>query len=258
MLEQAKWITRVEFLCSARIGGRLWRCRRQAWQNRRERKSADEAGGWCWRSRPPGASCGLGGRGGQRDGIAPRWPRRTPPWWPGFGLAARNLEQLLTWKPDSDEAAYVLGLCEQCAGELVRPRQRGPGDAPGSDFTQRAILARLQLLHGAGRLSDAEKLVIDAANDPRNDRTDLLVLLVPIYSEIGRSDEAERLIQDRWEHLNARGEATPEQSIKLVRVHIELTFKAPSLENLRRLPCARLTTGALKMIVCGSAEPTWR
>ena len=63
--------------------------------------------------------------------------------------------------------------------------------ALGSNFTQRAILARLRLHNGSGRLAVAEQVVTEAASDPTNDRTELLVLLVPIYSQIGRSDEAD-------------------------------------------------------------------
>ena len=150
-----------------------------------------------------------------------------------FGLAARDVEQLLAWKTDSDEAAYVLGMCEQSRGRSQAADAAWSRVAPGSAFTQRAILARLRLYHDTARLAAAEKMIVDAANDPRNDGTDLLVLLVPIYSLIGRSDDAERLIEDRWEHLYKTGEATPEQSIKLVRVHMDLTWKAPSLEALR-------------------------
>ena len=150
-----------------------------------------------------------------------------------FGVAARNLEQLLAWKPDADEAAYVLGMCEQARGRTREADQAWARVAPGSAFTQRATLARLRLFHDSGRLAAAERAVIDAANDPRNDATDLLVLLVPIYSQIGRAADAERLIENRWEHLFTNGEATPEQSIKLVRVHMDLTWKAPSIEELR-------------------------
>jgi thioredoxin-like negative regulator of GroEL len=150
-----------------------------------------------------------------------------------FGLAARNLEKLLAWSPSADEAAYVLGICEQARGRTREADQAWARVSPGSAFTQRAILARLRLFHDTGRLAAAEQVVIDAANDPRNDGTDLLVLLVPIYSQIGRSGEAERLVANRWEHLYAQGEATPEQSIKLVRVHMDLTWKAPSIEDLR-------------------------
>jgi enediyne biosynthesis protein E4 len=150
-----------------------------------------------------------------------------------FGLAARNLDQILAWKPVSDEAAYVLGLCEQARGRSREATAAWARISAGSDFTQRGILARLRLIHDTGRLAAAEKLILDAAGDPRNDATDLLVLLVPVYSQIGRSDEAEGLIEARWEHLKAMGRATPEQSIKLVRVHMDLTWKALSVESLR-------------------------
>ena len=149
-----------------------------------------------------------------------------------FG-AARDLERILARNPGSGEAAYVLGICEQARGRNEQADQAWARVAPGSSFLQRAVLARLRLFHDTGRLAIAERLILDAAKDPRNDRTDLLVLLVPVFSEIGRSDEAARLIEDRWEDLKQRGEATPEQSIKLVRLHIELTWTAPSVENLR-------------------------
>ena len=34
-----------------------------------------------------------------------------------------------------------------------------------------------------------------------NERTALRVLLVPLYSQLGRLGEASRLIEDQWEHL---------------------------------------------------------
>ncbi len=150
-----------------------------------------------------------------------------------FGMAARNLEKLLAWRPGSGEAAYALGVCEQARGRYPAAELAWARVAPGSAFTHLAILARLRLCHDTGRLADAEKLVIDAAQDPRNDRTDLLVLLVPIFSQTGRSDEAAALIEARWEYLHETGEATQEQSVNLVRLHIELNGKAPAAEQLR-------------------------
>jgi enediyne biosynthesis protein E4 len=150
-----------------------------------------------------------------------------------FGVAARNLEKILAWAPDPDEAAYLLGTCEQAQGRIQAADKAWARVAAGSAFSQRAIMARLRLFHDTGRLAAAEKFLIDAAEDPRNDRTYLLVLLVPIYSEIGRSDEAERLVEAQWEHLRATGHATEEASIKLVRLHIELTWKVPAVESLR-------------------------
>jgi enediyne biosynthesis protein E4 len=150
-----------------------------------------------------------------------------------FGVAARQLEKLLAWRPDSDEAAYVLGICEQTLRRNQAAEDAWARVAPGSLFSHRAILAHMRLLHDSGRLAAAEQLIIDAALDPRADRTDLLILLVPIYSQVGRSEDAERLIEDRWKHLYEIGEATPDESIKLVRLHIELTWKAPSVDSLR-------------------------
>jgi len=91
----------------------------------------------------------------------------------------------------------------------------------------------MRLLHESGQLAAAEQLIYEAAGDRRNDRTALLVLLVPMFSELGRSEEAERLIEDRWEHLNALGEGALEPAIKLLRQHIELTWKATPVETIR-------------------------
>ena len=115
----------------------------------------------------------------------------------------------------------------------------------------------MRLFQESGRLAAAERLIHDAAEDPRNDRTALLVLLVPIFTELGRVDEAERLIEDRWEHLNASGEGALEPAIKLLRLHVELTLKPTPVETIRlfldqaarRLP---RTTGS------GWVERTWR
>ena len=93
----------------------------------------------------------------------------------------------------------------------------------------------MRLFQDSGQISAAERLIIGAAQDRRNDRTALLVLLVPIFSELGLIDEAERLIEDRWEHLNALGEGALEPAIRLLRQHIDLTWKAIPVESVRAL-----------------------
>ena len=69
-----------------------------------------------------------------------------------------------------------------------------------------------------------------AARDSRHDVTALLVLLVPIYAELGCTEEALRLIEQRWERLNARGEGVLEPAVKLLRQHIELTLRPAPIE----------------------------
>ena len=123
-----------------------------------------------------------------------------------YALACRHIDNLLSWCSDSNGGiTYLLGSCE-----LARGRSAAASEvwrvAPGSAFSERAIRGRLRLLQESGQFAAAEQLILDAARDRHNDRTALLVLLVPMFSEIGRDDEAERLIEDRWEHLNALGE----------------------------------------------------
>jgi enediyne biosynthesis protein E4 len=151
-----------------------------------------------------------------------------------YASACRNLEKLLSWKADPNGGiVYLLGSCE-----LARGRGPAAGEAwarvlPGSAFSERAIRGRMRLLHESGQLAAAERLITDAALDRRNDRTALLVLLVPMLNELGRGVEAERFIEDRWEHLNALGEGALEPAIKLLRQHIELTWKATPVETVR-------------------------
>ena len=150
-----------------------------------------------------------------------------------FDVVALNLARVPSGSRGSDEAAYLLGMCEQARGRPQAATEAWSRVTPGSIFTVVAVHARLRLLYDRIQLADAEQLVLDAAGDPRNEQTELLVLLAPIYRWMGRYDEAERLIEARWEHLNEAGQVTPEESTRLVRLHIEQTWKVPSPESLR-------------------------
>jgi thioredoxin-like negative regulator of GroEL len=150
-----------------------------------------------------------------------------------FGTAARSLTKLLEQEPDSGEVAILLARCEQERGRPEAAARALARVAPGTVFSHRAILGRMRLAHDSGQFAVAEQIVNAAAEDPRNDRSHTRFLLVPIYSQLGRLDEAERLIEERWEHLNATGEGASEPAIDLVRMHIELTFKPNPVENVR-------------------------
>ena len=151
-----------------------------------------------------------------------------------YALACRNLENLLSWNPDSNGGiTYLLGSCELARGRNQAADAAWARVLPGSAFSERAIRGRLRLLQESGQFAAAEQLINEAARDRRNDATALRVLLVPMFSDQGRIVEAERLIADRWEYLNARGEAALEPAIKLLREHIELTWKPTPVEKLR-------------------------
>ncbi len=153
-----------------------------------------------------------------------------------YAIACRNLDQLLSWRADpTGSIAYLLGSCELARGRREAAEGAWARIAPGSRFSEQAVERRMRLLQDSGRLAAAERLVSDAAGDPRNDRTALLALLVPVFSEQGRIDEAERLIENRWETLNASKTGALEPAIKLVRQHIDLTLKAAPAETVRAI-----------------------
>jgi tetratricopeptide (TPR) repeat protein len=151
-----------------------------------------------------------------------------------YAIACRYLDKLLSQAADPNgKIVYLLGSCELARGRNLAAGEAWARVVPGSVFSAKAIEGRMHLLQESGQLSAAEQLVSDAALDPRNDRTGLLVLLVPMDAELGRVDEAERLIEDRWERLNAWKEGSLESAIKLVLQHIELTLAAPPVETVR-------------------------
>ena len=113
----------------------------------------------------------------------------------------------------------------------------------------------MHLFQESGRLASAERLINEAALDPRNDRTALLVLLVPMFRNLGCIDEAQSLVEDRWEHLNASGAGALEPAIKLVLEHIDLTLKAAPVATIRAFLDQALTCTRRRSRVARSSEP---
>jgi len=149
------------------------------------------------------------------------------------GLAARDLIALLSWKPNSDEARYLLGVCE---ASRLRTRQADEAWSripPGSEFAPQAIQGRMQLQMELGRLAEAEQIVKNALADPRIDGSSLPILLGPVYCQQGRLEETLRLLQTRWEALNQAGRGASEPAINLVRAHIELRLNPIPIEAIR-------------------------
>jgi enediyne biosynthesis protein E4 len=139
-----------------------------------------------------------------------------------FGLAARGLGDLLAENPSADEARYWLGFCEQQRGRPEEAAAAWASVPPTSPYAPKAMAGRVETLFEGGRLADAEQLVRKALDDPRVDGSGLSILLGPIYCQQGRLDEALRLIEARWEHLDQSGEGASEKAVNLVRLHIEL------------------------------------
>ncbi|GAC1473707.1 MAG: hypothetical protein NVSMB9_22810 [Isosphaeraceae bacterium] len=148
-------------------------------------------------------------------------------------VAASALNALLAWKPDSDEAIFLLGTCEMARGRIEAADRAFARVRPDSRFTPQAILGRLQLRMGQGRYAAAEEVVRDALNDSRVDRAGLPLLLGPLYFQEGRLEETLRLVEKNWEALNGAGEGSSEQAINLARTHGELRTNPVPTEVIR-------------------------
>jgi len=149
------------------------------------------------------------------------------------GLAARNLVALLAWRPGSDQAAYLLGMCEKARGRSDAALAAWARVPAGSSFAPRVIHGRMELEIERGRLARAEQLIEDAITDRPGDATGLRLLLGPVYCMQGRLEEAERIIEARWNHLAGAGQGASEAAIDLVRAHIEHQRTSNPVEAVR-------------------------
>jgi enediyne biosynthesis protein E4 len=148
-------------------------------------------------------------------------------------IAARRLNELLIRAPGYDKAAYLLGVCEQTRGHTEPAEKAWARVTPGSSFFSRAVSDHLSLLVGTGRYELAEQMINEAANDPRVDGPSLRILLVPLFTQQGRLEDAQRLIEERWEHLHEKGEEASELAVNLARLSLDLQWTPPTIEPLR-------------------------
>ncbi len=151
-----------------------------------------------------------------------------------YSAACRNLEALLARQEDANgRLRYLLGWCELARGRVEAAEVAWASVVPGTEFSERAILGRMRLLQDDGRLAEAERLVSEAARDRRDNRTSLMVGLVPIMVESGRQAEAIELIEDHWEYLNSLGQGALDPAIKLLLRHVELTTGPVAIDAVR-------------------------
>jgi thioredoxin-like negative regulator of GroEL len=145
--------------------------------------------------------------------------------------AARKLVEALLRNPESDEANYLLGVCEKARGRPLQAIKAWARVPPASPFAPRAIQGRVEVEIERGRLADAEQIVLDAGKAPGIDGSGLGLFLGPIYGLQGRTDEARRFVEVRWDHLNRMGEGASEEAIHLARLSNELHMREiPVLE----------------------------
>jgi enediyne biosynthesis protein E4 len=151
-----------------------------------------------------------------------------------YSAACRNLEALLARKEDvTGRLRYLLGWCELARGRIEEAEDAWAHVALGTEFSERTIQGRMRLLQDDGRLADAERLVRAAAEVWLDNRTSLMVGLVPILVDSGRQAEAIELIEDQWEYLNSHGQGALDPAIKLLLRHVEVTTGTVAIDTMR-------------------------
>ena len=176
-------------------------------------------GGWVL-ARGWALSDGFGGNPGQVQGGR-------------YAVAARNLAALLEQEPDSDEASYLLGLCEKSRGRTEAADQSWIKIPARSRFAAPAIVGRASIYVDRGQFAEAERLLLRALNDPRIEGFDLRRFLWPLYWQEGRAEEARRMVEANWDSLNNSGRGGTDQAIELVRLHIVLGVGMTSAESVQ-------------------------
>jgi tetratricopeptide (TPR) repeat protein len=158
------------------------------------------------------------------------------------GLAAQNLLSLLARQPDSDEAMYLLGVCERARGRRAEAARAWSRVPPNSPFWVVAIYRARELYVERGLLADAEQVIKVAQQNAPSDGLILNELFAPIYGFQGRIEESVELLEAEWEHLNRNGEGATERAINLLKLHIDIPRsmkdQAPTrdyLEKARRV-----------------------
>ncbi len=175
-----------------------------------------------------------------------------------YGRAARTLLWLAAGGPGWDEAAYLLGVCEQTRGRGQAAAEAWARVPPRSPFAEQAIQGLMDLqLHG-GRLGDAERVIERAVADPRLDASVLCVFLWLVYSLEGRDDDGERLIESNWRRLDEAGLGASEQAIQLARLHVAIRQEGSSTSAMRSVPRRRLRGRHPTTTASGWAGPNWR
>ncbi len=149
------------------------------------------------------------------------------------GVAARNLAAVLAADPGSDEAAYLLGICEKARGRTVAADRAWAQVPPTSRFAPPAIVGRAAMLVDRGQLAEAERLLSVALSDSRIDGFELRRLLTPLYWQEGRIAEARRLVEANWDVLNQAGRGGSQEAIELVRLHIVMGVGTASADAVR-------------------------
>ncbi len=120
-----------------------------------------------------------------------------------YGTARARLSELLSRRPDWDEARYNLGVCE-----LARQRVQAAWDAfeqvsKDSQWAGWSEVRRSRIAMDRGRFSECEELLLGAAARPGPHTAEARWGLVLLLRMQGRFDEARRCLQAGFDQMSS-------------------------------------------------------
>ncbi len=120
-----------------------------------------------------------------------------------YGAARARLNELLSRRPEWDEARYNLGVCEQSRQRVQAAWdafERVPKDSPWAGWSD---VRRSRIAMDRGRFSDCEDLLFRATARPGPHRAEARWGLVLLLRMQGRFDEAKRCLQAGFDQMSS-------------------------------------------------------
>jgi len=115
-----------------------------------------------------------------------------------FNMARQRLTELIKRRPESSEAAYQLGLCEEKLGRADAALAAWSRIPPASSLALKATLGRARLLMNTGRFAAAETLLLSILGDRRPEGIQARQSLELLFHIQGRTAEVRELILEDW------------------------------------------------------------
>jgi len=157
--------------------------------------------------------------------------------------ARRDLQAGLSWQarqrlirlfeqwPDEADVALQLGRCELACGHPNEALVTWTRVSETSTLAPLAALERANLTIRLGRFTEAEQILTRALSRPRTSAADLRRLLIRLFGQEGRFDDARHLIETQWDDLDWSLPDSRDVRLALLREHIELDFDPVPLEG---------------------------
>ncbi len=147
-----------------------------------------------------------------------------------LSLAHKSLAELVRRRPDREDVRLQLGLCEVARGSPAAALATLSAIPANSPHFARAAGPMARAALSLGRIGDAERVLRDAAGINGPDGDELSRTHVILLNQLGRPDEARRLLEARWRLASGPPAAKEEIRLGILKAHLGLDLEPFPLE----------------------------